>query len=259
MQEPLPPQPPLRAPETPRMWGPWQTFGFGLVIVAAFFAAQLVATVILVFTDLGSAGSGAGGLTNALTGREGLLVSVSAIFSSLVGIGLTAAVVRARKGVSFADYLGFTRTRLASVALSLGIVVGLILLSSAAASAIGEPLDSQFTADVYRTAVWPALLWPALVVFAPAFEEVFFRGFLFEGFRHSRMGAAGAVVVTSLAWSGLHVQYGLAEIAFIFFVGIALGIVRWRTGSLWNTLAMHAFINFLATLEVATGLYRMGA
>ena len=86
----------------------------------------------------------------------------------------------------------------------------------------------------------------ATVIFAPVFEEVFFRGFLFEGFRYSKMGAAGAIFVTSLVWAGFHMQYGLLQIASIFVLGIILGVVRYRTGSLWAPLAMHVFNNLLA-------------
>jgi membrane protease YdiL (CAAX protease family) len=86
----------------------------------------------------------------------------------------------------------------------------------------------------------------ATVVFAPLFEEVFFRGFLFEGFRYSKLGPAGAIFVTSIVWAGFHMQYGLFQIASIFVLGIILGVVRYRTNSLWPPLAMHVFNNLLA-------------
>ena len=83
------------------------------------------------------------------------------------------------------------------------------------------------------------------------FEETFFRGFLFEGFRHSRIGIAGTIVLTALIWALFHVQYGIYEIVTIFVMGIILGIVRLDTRSLWSTLLMHAFSNLIATLEIA--------
>lgn len=256
----LPPPEPQQPQEGRRVWGPWETVGFGLVIGTAFFVAQVIVAVAFVFLAPGSSSpSGASALLDAVMAREGLLVSLASIASAIVGVGITAVVIKVRKGTSFAEYLGLKRPTGKSVLASLGVVVGVILLTDVVTDLIGKPLDSQFTVDVYRTAVWPVLWWPALVVFAPAFEEMFFRGFLFEGLRHSRIGMAGTILVTALAWSALHVQYGFAQIAVIFAWGIALGIVRWRTGSLWNTLIMHAFINLVATVEVATGLYKLGS
>ena len=42
---------------------------------------------------------------------------------------------------------------------------------------------SEIMVEVYDTSEWPALLWVVIIIFAPVIEEVFFRGFLFEGFR----------------------------------------------------------------------------
>jgi uncharacterized protein len=89
------------------------------------------------------------------------------------------------------------------------------------------------------------------VIFAPAFEEALFRGFLFAGFSQSRIGVPGTVILTSLLWASLHIQYDLYNIAMIFFLGIGLGIVRAKTNSLWSTFLMHGFWNLVAVILVA--------
>jgi membrane protease YdiL (CAAX protease family) len=108
--------------------------------------------------------------------------------------------------------------------------------------------------NIYNTSVWPPLLWLALVIFTPALEETFFRGFLFEGFRQSRIGVIGAIGLTTLIWAALHVQYDIYGMFIIFIMGILLGIARFKTGSLWSSLLMHAFFNFVATLQVAMNI-----
>ena len=127
-------------------------------------------------------------------------------------------------------------------------------LSALVNYALDIPVESDVMTDAYITSVWPALFWIATIIFAPLFEEVFFRGFLFEGFRYSRMGVTGAVLLTSFVWAGFHMQYGLFQIAAIFVLGIILGVVRYRTGSLWPPLVMHVCNNllamFLITLDV---------
>ena len=70
------------------------------------------------------------------------------------------------------------------------------------------------------------IFWIAIVFAAPVFEEIFFRGFLFEGFRKSRIGDLGTVIITALTWAIIHTQYGYYEMSFIFLLGILLGVVR---------------------------------
>jgi len=64
--------------------------------------------------------------------------------------------------------------------------------------------------------VWVPLFGIAAVVFAPLFEEGFFRGFLFVGFKQSRLGSFGTILITSAAWAALHIQYDLYGILLYF-------------------------------------------
>ena len=105
---------------------------------------------------------------------------------------------------------------------------------------------------IIETTRYTALLWFALVIAAPVFEEVLFRGFLYEGLRRTRMGAGGTIVVTTLLWTLLHVaQYDAYFLTLIALIGILLGIARERTGSLYVPLAIHAVNNLLGTLQMA--------
>ena len=89
------------------------------------------------------------------------------------------------------------------------------------------------------------------IVAAPVFEETFFRGFLLPGFRHSAVGTPGAIVITSLSWTALHVQYDAYSLVTLFVLGIVLGLARVLTGSVYTTIGMHAVNNLIATLETA--------
>jgi membrane protease YdiL (CAAX protease family) len=63
------------------------------------------------------------------------------------------------------------------------------------------------------------------------------------------------VLLTTVAWASLHIQYCLFQISTIFLVGLTLGYARIRTGSLAVPLAMHAVNNLLATLEASVYLH----
>jgi len=94
----------------------------------------------------------------------------------------------------------------------------------------------------------------SLVVFAAAFEESFFRGFLFAGLRNSRLGVWGTIILTALLWAGLHIQYQWFGLGVIFAVGILLGFMRFRTNSLITAMVMHAFFNLVALVILALGM-----
>ena len=116
--------------------------------------------------------------------------------------------------------------------------------------ALGRSTVSESMIEVYTSVPWPPLLWSVVLVAAPAFEEIFFRGFAFRGIQASRLGSAGAIVLTGLVWTALHVQYDWYTLGIVLAGGVFLGIARARTGSVLTTMAMHCVWNFIATLEV---------
>jgi membrane protease YdiL (CAAX protease family) len=84
---------------------------------------------------------------------------------------------------------------------------------------------------------------------APAGEEIMFRGFLFRGLVTSERSGWPAIAIISILWAALHIQYDLFGGAQIFVVGLFLGWVRWRSGSILLTFLLHALFNLEGTLE----------
>jgi membrane protease YdiL (CAAX protease family) len=112
--------------------------------------------------------------------------------------------------------------------------------------------------DAYKTASsLPALLF-AIVVVAPIFEEIFFRGFLFQGIRYSRLGPIGAIGITSLLWAVIHLQYDIYGMATVFALGLLFGIVRLKTDSIHLLMVMHSFVGLVATMETALHVRSLG-
>ena len=108
---------------------------------------------------------------------------------------------------------------------------------------VGAPIVHSSMIQMYESSVLPSLLIFAVVVCAPIIEECFFRGFLFKGLMHSAIGSAGAILVTALLWSVIHMQYEWYGIIVIFLGGLLLGIARVRTGSILAPLLMHCAMN----------------
>jgi membrane protease YdiL (CAAX protease family) len=97
--------------------------------------------------------------------------------------------------------------------------------------------------------------WSVLMafIFAPVTEEIVCRGFAQRRLAQSRLGIAGAIVVTSLAWSLMHLQsQHPIVIPVIFLLGLLFGWLRQRSGSTLLTILCHAQFNLTSSLFVAT-------
>jgi hypothetical protein len=80
-------------------------------------------------------------------------------------------------------------------------------------------------------------------VVAPLAEEVFFRGYLYAGFRE-RFGIGWGAVISALLFSAVHLTPGV--LVPIFFMGVLLALLYEFTDSLWPSIALHGAINSLA-------------
>ncbi|MGF3026876.1 CPBP family intramembrane glutamic endopeptidase [Methylobacterium aquaticum] len=83
-------------------------------------------------------------------------------------------------------------------------------------------------------------LW--LVVLAPLAEEMLFRGDLFVRLRRVASPAVTVAVATAV-FVLCHAERGLLQPISILPLGVALGVMRLWTGSLWPCLALHAASN----------------
>lgn len=234
-----------------RVWGPWATAGLGLVVGGVFILVQIVVGVFFVAVKVTSDSKQDALKLAQDLGTNGLFIALATFATAVVCVGLVLLFVKLRRGASAAEYLAMGPISLKMLLALLGISSGFILLSDGLTLVLGRSTIPQFMVDIYRTSLYPSLLGIALTLAGPAFEEIFFRGFLLEGFRQSRIGNTGAVVLTALIWTAIHLQYGLYELATIFALGLLLAIARVKTGSIWSCFVMHAFFNLVSLAETA--------
>jgi uncharacterized protein len=127
-----------------------------------------------------------------------------------------------------------------------------IAAADAITFALGKDLVPAFQIELHRTAreegslPW---LWLAIIVAAPVGEELLFRGFMFRGFVHEPRDALPGILIISLIWSMLHVQYDWFGTAQVFAIGVLFGFVRWRTGSTTLAILMHVLLNLESVVE----------
>jgi uncharacterized protein len=225
-----------------KAWGYWTTLGWS---VFAFLLGQFVGFGVLLWLR-------GGALDSVLqTPFDGVLVTIFIVLSNPVTIGVLVIAVRLARS----DLSGYFALKWPSGRdVSLGIVglVVLIATTDALLYVTDRDLTTQFQLQSYTTAAAAGWLLPMLaaaILVAPAGEEAMFRGFLFRGWVRSSRSAWPAIVVISILWATLHIQYDWAGMLEIFAAGIFLGWMRWRSGSLVLTFLLHALFNLEATLE----------
>jgi hypothetical protein len=90
-----------------------------------------------------------------------------------------------------------------------------------------------------------------LVVVAPIMEEIIFRGFLMRGWSETRLGVAGAIVLTSLIFAAIHTHHGPIGMALVFASAVLFGLMRWQSGSTVLPIMMHVARNLAVGVWVA--------
>jgi membrane protease YdiL (CAAX protease family) len=230
----------------------WGTVGWGIVIMILSTVTQAIGLVAATAFDVfylhrtvGLTGMSFARLIVADAARGDVLSAVIVV-SDLACVAAILWIVRLKK-LPARDYLALLPVRAAVMLKWTGMLLAYIILTSVAASLFHVDFGGAVMGNLLTGSRWPWLFWIAVVFAAPAFEEVFFRGFLFRGFEASFLGSWGTIILTAALWAALHIQYNLYGIAFIAGTGILFGLARAKTGSLIVTLTLHAGMNFFET------------
>ena len=236
---------PIQRP--PRIWKFWGTTLWGLFIFAAMFAGQIAVVVWFVLRrdgpfDMASSIQVVGG---------GLTISLSVIMG-LPAVAAACWVAICFSRTPFAEYLALRWTSWKNFALGLGALVVLVIGWDLLSRVLGREITPGFMGDVLKSAQADGALWLLVIAFcvaAPMSEEFFARGFLYRGWSESFLWPAGAIILSSLAWTSLHLQYDWFFFGEVFSIGLLLGYWRYRTGSTWLTILLHGLNNFAATVQ----------
>jgi len=230
------------------MNGAAKRWGRGATLALAVFAllsGQLAALIALTFWF----GQSVGQLPDF--SGDGPAITLIIFVSTPVEVALLALFAR-RVSASAIDYLGLAWPKRGELVVGAAAMVALIVAGNVLSWFVGRNLVTSFQIDIYTTAsaadglIW---LWLAVVVLTPIGEEIIFRGFLFRGWLRAESDAWPVIVVTSLLWAVIHLQYDWYVIGQIFVFGLLLGWLRWASGSTILTILLHALINGEGMLE----------
>ncbi|MCZ6539880.1 MAG: CPBP family intramembrane metalloprotease [Chloroflexi bacterium] len=217
------------------------------VVLALGFGIGVVSASYLIANDAGD------GIAE-LAGIPVAIIAATAMSGSFAVIGLALSAVRYRQPLSA---LGFVKTDgFRPYLFGLGMwLVGLAALIGWAQVVIWLDFDlllpPDTANDVLSQAGGSIVLTILLVAVAgPVAEEIFFRGFVLNGLL-KRFGVGRALLLSSLLFGLFHIDPG--AIVPTFALGIVLGWVYLKTGSIWPAMFVHALHNTVAVLIVRYG------
>ncbi|MFO8012896.1 MAG: CPBP family glutamic-type intramembrane protease [Phycisphaerae bacterium] len=232
-----------------RPWGFWATLGWSVLWLGVFLGSG-VAIFLFALLVVG----GAGGVSQLEQTAEelaanGLLLGLVAIVQTPLMLGLTALLAWIRMPAG--EYLGLRWPSYGEMLVGLVALLALIAGQDLLSWSLERPIVAEFMLTAYRTAGFLPVLVVALLVAAPLVEEVFFRGFMYKGLAASKAGVVGAILITSIVWAAIHLQYDWYGKTTILVIGLFLGVVRWRTKSITLPILLHGMMNAVATVQTA--------
>jgi uncharacterized protein len=194
-----------------------------------------IGVVLLILID-------AGLLVLSLQGQRGdIAQSWLLILVQLVYL-LPVVIIFAWRGIEW-KALGFRRFDWGTMGIGCGLLVvsyGIIFLHNLILMVLG--FDSQGDEilklfDLLENPVWFFLVGAVL---APLVEEIFFRGFLFQGFR-AKYGWVRSMLLSSMIFGIAHLDP--ASLIPTFILGNVLAYLYHRTNSVWPGVILHVLVN----------------
>jgi len=85
---------------------------------------------------------------------------------------------------------------------------------------------------------------------APLAEEIAFRGYLLSALR-TRLPPRAAIAASAVLFASMHLDP--VRFPAVLFLGLFLGWLAWRSGSIWPAVAAHAVNNGLGSMVASRG------
>lgn len=91
----------------------------------------------------------------------------------------------------------------------------------------------------------------SISILAPLIEEVIFRGVAYSRLINTRLGTVGAIVIPSIFFTLVHMQYEqITVFVFIFISSVLFGLMRHFTQNIWYCIIAHMLMNTVALISI---------
>ncbi len=214
--------------------------GFALWVYVAFYAVQIIASLVLVFA-----------FPNLNIDRPITQLIFAAVVYILALLVIIFVPWFVKKMKTTRDELGlrglptWTDIWMAPVAFVVFMIFSTFL--TLIMQALLPEIDWEQAQDVgFNQLIGSAEMlqgFLALVVIAPIAEEIMFRGWLYGKLR-ARMAAIPAILICSLLFGFVHGQWNVAVVTFA--MSVAMCLQRELTGTIWSGILLHMLKNGVA-------------
>jgi membrane protease YdiL (CAAX protease family) len=144
--------------------------------------------------------------------------------------------------------LGFKVFDKNTLALGCGLLVGVytvVIINNLIMVALGITTQADVISDILGEIDAPYLFAFITAIVAPFTEELFFRGFLFKGFRE-KYGWVNALMFSSIIFALFHGQ--IATLIPTFLLGALFSYMYQRTESVFPGMILHFAVNVMGAL-----------
>lgn len=139
------------------------------------------------------------------------------------------------------EVLGFHRIRISTffmIFLFTVLITPLVTVLNALSMFFADNAVAAMQGDILGVSF--PVMWLLIGVYGPFCEEFVFRGAIYGGYKKSG-GVVGAILLSSLAFGLMHMNFNQAIYAFV--IGILLSMLVEATGSLWASVFCHMIFN----------------
>jgi len=153
----------------------------------------------------------------------------------------------------FNRLLNFSNTKIRESFLLILYTIILMSIALAMSYIIAESSkqpEKIFFLDAYRNMNHKIYFWIALLIAAPLYEEFLFRGYLFNIIKKGRFGNIGALLISTILFSALHIRSLYIGI-LIFCFGLLLGYAKIKTQGIFVPIIMHCLWNSMSIIAIA--------
>jgi len=145
-------------------------------------------------------------------------------------------------------HLGFGKFDWNTLGLGCGLLIAsyvIIIIHNLILMALKIDTQGNEILELFASLESPVWFFFVGAVLAPIVEEIFFRGFLFQGFRQ-KYGWITAALLSSAVFAAAHLD--LVALIPTFILGCVLAYVYHRSNSVWPGVILHFLVNAFGLL-----------
>lgn len=185
----------------------------------------------------------------ATLGKQGQLAQSGLLVIVQLTYLLPVVLIFAWRGINWKS-LGFGRFQWNTVGLGCGLLIAsymIILVHNLILTTLGVETQGDELSDLFELLDSPFWFFLVGAVLAPLVEEIFFRGFLFQGLR-AKYGWVSGMLVSSAIFGAAHLDP--ASLIPTFILGNLLAYLYHRSNSVWPGVLLHMAVNTFGLLSV---------